>query len=294
MTRNEGEEPIVDYLDRPCGWRWWAGPMSANRGCSTSCWARNARWSGPEAGLTRDAITAPWKAGDRDVLLHDTAGLRKKARVAGETLEEMSVASTLEAIRFADCVIVMIDATAPVRKTGPHHRRSDRARGPRHRLCRQQMGPAGEQGGRDLAAAREAGPAVAAGGGRAAGGDLGAHRRRARPAGAAVIAGRPGLEHPHPHLAAQPFPGGGAAAPCHARHSGRRVRIRYMTQRKSAAAQLYLVRQPARRFAGSLSALSAERIAREFRSGGHAAALRVRNSKNPYATRNNCHARAVA
>jgi GTP-binding protein len=69
---------------------------------------------GPEAGLTRDAITAPWKIesdnGQREVLLHDTAGLRKKARVAGETLEEMSVASTLTAIRFADCVIVMMDA----------------------------------------------------------------------------------------------------------------------------------------------------------------------------------------
>jgi GTP-binding protein len=71
---------------------------------------------GPEAGLTRDSITAPWKAGTRDVLLHDTAGLRKKARVAGEVLEEMSVASTLDAIRFADCVIVMIDAEMPFEK----------------------------------------------------------------------------------------------------------------------------------------------------------------------------------
>jgi GTPase len=71
---------------------------------------------GPEAGLTRDSITAPWKAGMRDVLLHDTAGLRKKARTAGETLEEMSVASTLDAIRFADCVVVMIDALQPFEK----------------------------------------------------------------------------------------------------------------------------------------------------------------------------------
>jgi len=71
---------------------------------------------GPEAGLTRDSITAPWKAGSRDVLLHDTAGLRKKARVAGEVLEEMSVASTLDAIRFADCVIVIIDALQPFEK----------------------------------------------------------------------------------------------------------------------------------------------------------------------------------
>ncbi len=71
---------------------------------------------GPEAGLTRDSITAPWKAGERDVLLHDTAGLRRKARVTGETLEEMSVASTLDAIRFADCVIVMMDAGQPFEK----------------------------------------------------------------------------------------------------------------------------------------------------------------------------------
>jgi GTPase len=76
---------------------------------------------GPEAGLTRDAIAAPFKieggkAGDRDVLLHDTAGLRRKARVAGEVLEEMSVSSALEAIKFADCVIVMIDATQPFEK----------------------------------------------------------------------------------------------------------------------------------------------------------------------------------
>jgi GTP-binding protein len=71
---------------------------------------------GPEAGLTRDSIAAPWKAGDREVLLHDTAGLRRKARVAGEVLEEMSVSSALEAIRFADCVIVMIDATQPFEK----------------------------------------------------------------------------------------------------------------------------------------------------------------------------------
>ena len=54
------------------------------------------------------------------MLLHDTAGLRKKARVAGEVLEEMSVASTLSAIRFADCVIVMIDATQPFEKQDLH------------------------------------------------------------------------------------------------------------------------------------------------------------------------------
>lgn len=72
--------------------------------------------TGPEAGITRDAITAPWQIEGREVLLHDTAGLRKRARVAGHELEEMSVASTLEAIRFAECVIILIDANAPFEK----------------------------------------------------------------------------------------------------------------------------------------------------------------------------------
>ena len=76
---------------------------------------------GPEAGLTRDSIAAPWKieggrGGERDVLLHDTAGLRKKARVAGAILEEMSVDSALDAIGFADCVIVLMDATEAFEK----------------------------------------------------------------------------------------------------------------------------------------------------------------------------------
>jgi len=47
--------------------------------------------------------------------LHDTAGLRKKARWRTRVWRNVG-GSTLEAIRFADCVIVMIDATAPFEK----------------------------------------------------------------------------------------------------------------------------------------------------------------------------------
>ncbi len=112
----EGEAPVVDYLDRPLRLALVGRPNVGKSSLFNQLLGEERSLVGPEAGLTRDAITAPWKAGERDVLLHDTAGLRKKARVAGETLEEMSVASTLEAIRFADCVIVMIDANAPFEK----------------------------------------------------------------------------------------------------------------------------------------------------------------------------------
>lgn len=117
---SEDDEPAeavtVHYLDRPLRLALVGRPNVGKSSLFNQLLDEERSLVGPEAGLTRDAITAPWRAGERDVVLHDTAGLRKKARVAGETLEEMSVASTLEAIRFADCVIVMIDATAPFEK----------------------------------------------------------------------------------------------------------------------------------------------------------------------------------
>jgi len=115
----EGTE--VRYLDRPLRLALVGRPNVGKSSLFNQLLGEERSLTGPEAGLTRDAITAPWtiesgQDGTRAVLLHDTAGLRKKARVAGETLEEMSVASALEAIRFADCVIVTIDATAPFEK----------------------------------------------------------------------------------------------------------------------------------------------------------------------------------
>jgi GTP-binding protein len=72
--------------------------------------------TGPEAGLTRDSISAPWAIGERPVQLYDTAGMRKRARAAGETLEQLSVASALDAVRFADCVVITMDATQAFEK----------------------------------------------------------------------------------------------------------------------------------------------------------------------------------
>jgi GTP-binding protein len=69
----------------------------------------------PEAGTTRDAVAAAWQWDGRDILLHDTAGLRRRARIE-EALEKLSVESTLNAIRFADCVILTIDAMQPFEK----------------------------------------------------------------------------------------------------------------------------------------------------------------------------------
>jgi GTP-binding protein len=112
----DAEESDEAYVARPLRLALVGRPNVGKSSLFNQLLGEERSLTGPEAGLTRDAVIAPWKVGERDVLLHDTAGLRKKARMAGEILEEMSVASTLEAIRFADCVIVMIDANQPFEK----------------------------------------------------------------------------------------------------------------------------------------------------------------------------------
>jgi GTP-binding protein len=71
--------------------------------------------TGPEAGITRDAISVDWEWGGRTIKLFDTAGMRRKAKVQ-EKLEKLSVADGLRAIRFAEVVIVVLDATIPFEK----------------------------------------------------------------------------------------------------------------------------------------------------------------------------------
>lgn len=71
--------------------------------------------TGPEAGITRDTISVDWSWKGREVKLFDTAGLRRKARVQ-EKLEKLSVADALRAIKFAEVVVVLLDATIPFEK----------------------------------------------------------------------------------------------------------------------------------------------------------------------------------
>ncbi len=67
---------------------------------------------GPEAGITRDTIAVTLEWHGREFRLFDTAGMRRKARIE-EKLEKLSVADTLNAIRFAEVVIVLMDVERP-------------------------------------------------------------------------------------------------------------------------------------------------------------------------------------
>ncbi|AXS40715.1 ribosome biogenesis GTPase Der [Breoghania sp. L-A4] len=70
---------------------------------------------GPEAGITRDSISVDWKWRKHFIRMFDTAGMRRKARVQ-EKLEKLSVADGLRAIKFAEVVVVTLDATIPFEK----------------------------------------------------------------------------------------------------------------------------------------------------------------------------------
>jgi GTPase len=71
--------------------------------------------TGPEAGITRDSIASPLSFEGRPLLLFDTAGLRRKMRVEGRA-EKLSVGDALKAIRFAEVVVLLVDAEQPFEK----------------------------------------------------------------------------------------------------------------------------------------------------------------------------------
>jgi GTP-binding protein len=71
--------------------------------------------TGPEPGITRDAISLDWSYRGRSIRLVDTAGLRRRAKVV-EKLEQLSAADTLRAVRFAEVVILVVEATDPLNR----------------------------------------------------------------------------------------------------------------------------------------------------------------------------------
>ncbi len=69
--------------------------------------------TGPEPGLTRDAIAVQWEYEGKSVQLVDTAGMRRSAKV-DQPLEEMAVEDSRRALGFAQVVAVVLDGTEPM------------------------------------------------------------------------------------------------------------------------------------------------------------------------------------
>lgn len=68
--------------------------------------------TGPEAGITRDAISIRSIWNEVPIRIFDTAGMRKRAKIV-EKLEKLSVSDGLRAVRFAEVVVILLDAEIP-------------------------------------------------------------------------------------------------------------------------------------------------------------------------------------
>jgi GTP-binding protein len=66
--------------------------------------------TGPEPGLTRDSVAVMLRDAHGLVELVDTAGLRRRARIE-KPLEKMSVSASIEALKMAEVVVLVVDGT---------------------------------------------------------------------------------------------------------------------------------------------------------------------------------------
>ena len=106
----EDEEEDLDNPDRPLRLAIVGRPNAGKSTLLNALLGEERMITGPEPGLTRDAVAVEWRdSTGGKVRLVDTAGMRKKARIE-DRLEQMSVASTLGALKEAEVVILVVDA----------------------------------------------------------------------------------------------------------------------------------------------------------------------------------------
>ncbi|MEM6678102.1 MAG: ribosome biogenesis GTPase Der [Pseudomonadota bacterium] len=104
---SEGEDALAE--NRPMQIAVMGRPNAGKSTLVNAIIGEDRLLTGPEAGITRDAISVETNWLGRDFRIFDTAGMRKKARVQ-EKLEKLSVADGLRAVRFAEIVVLLMDA----------------------------------------------------------------------------------------------------------------------------------------------------------------------------------------
>ena len=101
LTQPDQEKISIAILGRP------------NTGKSTlfnTLLGEDRALTGPQPGVTRDAIHIDWGYDNRSLRLVDTAGLRRKARIL-DRLEKISADDSRKALRFCNVALLILDAT---------------------------------------------------------------------------------------------------------------------------------------------------------------------------------------
>jgi GTP-binding protein len=116
--QEENDESNVDeksWMERPLQLAIVGRPNVGKSTIVNALLGQDRMLTGPEAGITRDSISISWVFEGRAIRLIDTAGLRRKARIK-KKLEELSVGDTLHSIRFAEVVVIVLDAILGLEK----------------------------------------------------------------------------------------------------------------------------------------------------------------------------------
>ncbi len=112
LPRERDEVPVAAAQEKPIKVAVVGRPNTGKSTLINRLLGEERLLTGPEAGITRDAIAVDLDWRGRQLQVYDTAGLRRRSRIE-EKLEKLSVADALNAIRFAEVVIVLIDAQEP-------------------------------------------------------------------------------------------------------------------------------------------------------------------------------------
>ena len=108
---DESEEPLAERLRLVILGR----PNAGKSTLVNSMLGQDRLLVGPEAGITRDSIMVDFEHSGVKIEMVDTAGMRKRANVQGK-IEKLAVSDSIRAMTFAEVVVVLLDATAPMEK----------------------------------------------------------------------------------------------------------------------------------------------------------------------------------
>jgi GTP-binding protein len=113
LFEDEGERDAEPVPDRPLRVAIVGRPNAGKSTLVNQILGQERMLTGPEAGITRDTISVDLERQGRRIRLFDTAGLRRRARIS-ERAEELAASDAVRAIRFAEVVVLLVDAEKPL------------------------------------------------------------------------------------------------------------------------------------------------------------------------------------